>query len=363
MLSSLKNFFLAFFISLLVFGTGVYFLLNFIEDTSKDFIQPAAEEVQDSTDETEETSETGKEPDELLDTSEFSAVIIGIDSGLSQNSEKKEADMIILANINAKTKKLMISPLSCDTKTEVKGYILRLGAVYAEYGAETLIQTVRGYTGISVDYYCVLDYKSIEKIFEIFGEMEFDMEFNIPMDMVYDPFAGESPTETAADVLPANTEETTNDYERIDLKSGKQTIDAGKAIQLLRYRNYSNDNFERMDMQIEFIKEMLKQCFTFENLLNAQEIYEKIKESVLETNMDAKDLIKYAETFFAVPEYTIVDVSYPGGPLFENGVTFFKPDIRSAVNRYKPYRKDFVDTEDIGSGENINSIGNGEIIE
>jgi len=361
MLSSIRNFFLALIISLALFGVIAYFVVGFVDDSAQGFgSQPTTEPIENGG----ELTDPDGDASEILDTSEFTAVIIGIDSGVSQRSEKQEADMIFIVNVNAKTQALMLSPLSRDMKVDVKGYTLRLGAVYAEFDTETLLRAVRSYTGMQADYYCVLDYESIEKVFEILGDVEFD----IPEKMFYDPFMHtDEPTTdenyvepTTVATTPKNPEDaeeetTTRDYERISLASGPQEIDGEMAIKIFKYGKYDSKklesgktmmtfneaagNADRMKTQTDFIKEALKQKLTFENLINAKEIYEEIKEGVVETNMEARDFERYAETIFSLAEYTIKDVVYPGIPSIENGVTFFAPDVKSAVGRYRPYRK------------------------
>ena len=363
MLSSVRNFFLALIISLALFGVTAYFLIGFVDDSARGFGTQPTTEAPDSGGQ----SDNGDGTDEPLDTSEFTALIIGIDSGASQRSEKQEADAIFLVNINAKTQVLMISPLSRDMKIDVKGYTLRLGAVYSEFDVETLIRVIRSYTGLQADYYCVLDYESIEIIFEALGDVEFD----VPMDMFYDPFMHTDEPTTDEDYVETTAttrnpsdeeeeEETTKDYERISLASGTQEINGEMAVQIMRYGKYdsrtipekkktvmtfneASGNADRMKTQTDFIKEVLKQKLTFENLINAREIYEEVKEGVVETNMDARDFENYAETIFSLADYTIRDVVYPGIPRLENGVPFFAPDVKSAVIRYRPYRKELIE--------------------
>ena len=338
MLSSIRNFFLSLFISMLVFGVSAYFLVGFIDRTIND-----TSDTQEATnDENPDNENPDGEPDEFreIDENEFTALILGIDNGQSQHDEKQECDTIILLNINAETKTFMLSSLPCDMKTETKGYILRLGAVYAEFDAQMMIQTVRAYTGIQADYLCVLDYKSIEKVFEILG----DIEYNVPMDMYYNPNPDSDENDEETDAEPPkanNTGKIEIDYanEPIDLKAGRQRINGEQAVQLLRYRSYSNGNFDRIITQVDFIKEIIRQKITFANLANAKNIYTAVKKSVVETNMDEKDFEAYIETIFAVSNYEIKEVSYPGTVRNENGVSFFSPDIKSAIHRYHDYRK------------------------
>jgi len=345
MLSSLRNFFLALFISLLVFGVSAYFLVGFIDDNASGFGPQQNNNGEDVNGADNGDPDDDYYDDDPIDTSEFTALIIGIDSGLSQQDERQEADLIILLNVNAKTQTIMVSPLSCDMRTEVKGYVLRLGAVYSEFDAETFVETVWAYTGLMADYYCVLDYEGVEKIFNILG----DVSYNIPMDMFYDPFEdiintdAENTNEITGESFTEYTTEENEKHERIDLKAGLRRLNGEMAIQLLRYRNYSNGNSDRMATQLDFLKEVIRQKMTFQNLINAHVLYERIKESVVETNMDAISFEKYAETLFSLSQFTFREILYPGYPRNENGVLFYSPDVKTAVSIYRSFRKGMLD--------------------
>jgi anionic cell wall polymer biosynthesis LytR-Cps2A-Psr (LCP) family protein len=236
-------------------------------------------------------------------------------------------------------------------KTEVKGYTLRLGAVYAEFDSEILIETVWAYTGLRADYFCVLDYESAIEVFDILGSVRYD----VPMDMFFDPLAAsleetEGDDEVSGEPAEAAREENTTEehedygkHESIDLKAGMQIINGEKALQLLRYRNYANGNFDRMAVQMDFLKEVLSQNMVMRNFMRAGEIYEKVKESVVETNMDARSFENYAETMFMLSEFTFREIMYPGMIRNELGTLFFVPDVKSAVNRYMEFRKTWDD--------------------
>ncbi|MCL1859170.1 MAG: LCP family protein [Oscillospiraceae bacterium] len=384
MLSSLRNFFIALFISLLGFGISAYFLTGFIDNTMNGFFNPTptADERNKEEEDPENTNENGEEEDDTdEDLSEFTVLIIGIDDGKSQfedkdEDEKKEADTIFLVNINAKVKTIMISWLPANMKTEVAGYALRLGAVYTygEYsgrggqGMELMKKAVWSYTGLKPDYCIVLDYDSLEVLFDTLGEVE----YSIPENMYYKPTpyditTTDPPTEendeaeNANVYIPENIEDTTN-RDIIDLKKGKQMIDGAAAVQLLRYNSYisNEDNMNRTSIQIDFIKEVIRQQMTFENLERAEEIYTEIKEILfpaaedIKTGEDKKDIKtdfktdfteedfkKYTKTLFSLSEFNIKELKYPSNTAekTENGILFFYPDIKAAVNRYKDYRK------------------------
>ena len=388
MLSSLRNFFIALFISIIGFGIGAYFLTGFIDDTLNNFINPteASDDSGIKENETEDPNETEQDDeDEEKDLSDFTMLIIGIDDGKSQfedkdDDKKIEADTILFVNINAPTETIMMSSMPSNMKTEVGGYILRLGAVYSygEYtgkggrGMELMKETIWSYTGVKVDYCFVLDYDSLEIFFNILGEIEYTVPENMyykptPYDITTtDPPTEEETTVNNIRINDDTTEETTN-RDIIDLKKGKQTIDGATAVQLLRYNNYKDEQYDRTTIQIDFIKEVIRQQMTMENLARAEEIYtELIKilfgdEKVIEdedyiktnfkTDFSEEDFKKYTNTLFNLSDYSVKEIVYPSKSAMkvENGILFFDPDVKAAVSRYRDYRK----TEKIETTEKI----------
>jgi anionic cell wall polymer biosynthesis LytR-Cps2A-Psr (LCP) family protein len=208
-----------------------------------------------------------------------------------------------------------------------------------------------------------LDYESVVDVINILGDGR-GIRYDVPMDMFYDPFElpeaetadelnGASAAATESQAIPAVPTE--KNHESIDLKAGIQLLNGDRALQLLRYRNYANGNFGRMATQMDFLKEVLRQQMNARNLTRANEIFEKVKSSVVETNMDARTFEGYIETFFSLADFTIREIDYPGFVRNENGVAFFSPDVKSAAGLYRPFRK--------SADENINSIDTIDTVE
>ena len=330
MLTSLRNFILALFISLALFGVGAYFLVGFITGFL-DIIEPDVANRDDVP--TDLDDELNGSRNNNSNSSHLTLLIVGIDGGESQESEKQEADSIYLMDINADTQKFMISPIPCELRVDVKKYQLRIGMVMAEYGIETLAETVKSYTGLMPDYYCVFSYESVLALMELFGEVEFD----VPMDMFYMP-ERYPPIE-----IDEETGEPVEEQEpEIDLERGEQPIDGEKLVQLFRYKDYSNGNIGRIATQMDFIKEFIRQKMTLEYYGNAMIIYNSLKE-ILVTNMKETDFNKYMELIFsaAAASYEQVIEEYPGQLSFENGAFFYNPSVTQALRRYKQYRRDY----------------------
>lgn len=334
MLSSLRNFIVSLLLFLVIFGAGAYFLVGWITGFF-DFIDPVQEEIvglnpDDSEFIEEETNNNAK-------SSQLTILVVGIDDGQSQMNEKKEADAIYLIDINSETQKRMISPIPCETQVTVKNYILRLGMVMAEYGIEMLVDTVKSYTGITVDYYFVFEYTNIIELMELLGEVEFD----VPMDMFYMP-ERYPPVKIEVDEVTGKPigEPPEPQKPEIDLKRGTQLMDGEKIVQLFRYKDYSNGNLGRISTQMDFLQEIIRQKVTLEFYTNARLIYNSVKDSVV-TTMKETDFNKYMELIFASSSYEQVIVEYPGQMALENGALIYKPSTTTAFKRYEEYRKKY----------------------
>ena len=349
MLSALRNFALVFLLALVVLGLGAYFLINYIEqlygpDPDGPFADPNG-------------GSGWIRPNGAEDMGEFyklTLLFIGIDNGESQKTLRereegwagrraaegeeeyedriREADTIILMDINSRDRTFMTSHLPRDMRVEARGYTLRLGAVYAEHGTQALISTVRAYTGITPDFFIVLDYAGIEALFDILG----DIEFNVPHDMFHLP--------KPYDYYELDEEERAALEPEIDLRAGLQFLNGGQVVQLLRFRNYggghAREEAVRSNMHQNFIIEFTRQKFTLENFARADGIYEVIVESIVETDMRLEDFVNHIYLIFGLLEYEFREIAYPGRHVYENGVEFFIPDRFYAIGLYMEYRRE-----------------------
>jgi LCP family protein required for cell wall assembly len=328
MLTGLRNFLIALFASLLIFGVGAYFIIGAVNNS---FGGDPERNPGGRNGESGGAGNGGGEEtngyDVPVNLTEFTVLVLGIDDGLSQFDGRPEADTILLLNINASSQTLMVSMLPSDMRVEAGGYVMRLGSVYAEYfseeenenrGAEMMLDAVWVQTGLRADYYCVLDYESLVKVFGILG----DVEFNVPMDMYHNPL--EHLTDARGNIA-YEREEGAPEIKIINLRRGMQRINGDKALQLLRFRNYTDGTDGRTKTQLDFLRAVVNQKLNLETLANVSELYSAIKNSI-ETNLDERNFFdRYIEIIFSLPDYTIREITYPGRPEMQNGINFYIP--------------------------------------
>jgi len=359
MLSGLRNFFLAFLISLVICGLSAHFIINFVSGADgidyEDYL-------------TDEYGEPILSPDDDMEFYRFTALIIGIDDGASQyhprlefdeegmviwaeddedeiegeeqenirrwdegieNNGEREADAIILIGINARSREFTQSYLPRDMSVNVSGYTLRLGAVYAEHGAEKLVRVVHSYTGVRPDFYVVIDYGSIITLFDILGRVD----YVVPMNMHHSP--------RPYDYHELDEEDMARLRPEVDLRGGEQRLDGEQIVQLLRFRgyggNYINEEMSREDTHRSFIQEVVRQKFTFENLGRAQEIYEAVIDCIVETDMTAEDFENFTGLIFSFSEFDFRELEYPGTRSYDYGVHWFDPTRSGAIRFFSDF--------------------------
>ena len=264
----------------------------------------------------------------------------------------------------------MLSYIPRDMRVDVKGFAMLLGAVYVDFGREALVNSVWAYTGLRPDFFVVLDYGSIEAIFDELGDIEFD----VPVDMLHFPIPhdynelrrllelGElselrelereeqGELESLLRFLSITMDEL-NDEEFVDellapeieLESGVQMLNGEQIVQMLRFRSfgggYRNEETARANLHISVLQEVIRQKFTIENIGRAASIYNEVIGSIVETNMRAVDFGNFINTILGFWAYEFTEIIYPGRRDYENGVEFFLPNRPAALELFREHRR------------------------
>lgn len=127
-------------------------------------------------------------------------------------------------------------------------------------------------TDINIDYMATIDIEGFMDVVDAVG----GVDFYVPVKMrYYDP---------AADFL-------------IDLQEGQQVLDGSKALQLVRYRNYTMGDLQRIQVQQDFmvaVYEEIKDDLNFAELIDLS----KIAYEIVDTDFGLFDVLKYVEYLF-----------------------------------------------------------------
>lgn len=193
---------------------------------------------------------------------------------LGLDNDETRADVILLLNFDTGSKNLNILSIARDTRVRVKGEYCKINAVYSK-GIRLMKNKITEITDLDIDYYAVMNLKGFRETIDLLGGVEFD----VPFRMKYD-----DPTQDL----------------HINLLKGRQILDGDKAEQLIRYRKgnrkgqgYSEGDIGRIEIQQEFLKELIRQKVNLKYIGKIDEMFGILKK-YLKTDIGIDEVVKYA---------------------------------------------------------------------
>ena len=233
-------------------------------------------------------SETPSEPEydpvqpkvsgERISEDVYSILVFGAD----ESSNLTDTIMVVTYNVTNQMATAMSIPR--DTITNSRGVGVdakKINAVYAragggEKGINALMDEVSELVGFSIDYYVMVNWELVGMMVDAIGGVYFD----VPWDMWYsDPYQ---------DLY-------------IDLQEGYQLLNGDQAMQLVRWRkNMNKKTFStkgeksvgdtgRLEIQQNFLKEVLKQTLQLKNATRVSELSKLFGENVV-SNLTVENL-------------------------------------------------------------------------
>ena len=241
----------------------------------------------------------------------YTFLLVGQDTAGGGNT-----DTMILITFDTVNKTIDGMSLPRDTMINVdrKGSGHRLNAVYnynkgsdpdtqVEKGITALKKEVGKLTGITPDFYIIVQWEAVGELVDALGGVYFD----VPFDMDYD------------DPTPGQDL-------HIHLKEGYQKLDGEQAMGLIRWRHnndysvqYPNGDLGRMETQQDFLKAVAEECLKPSTLLKAPALAEVFMENVT-TDLTLGNILAFAQlasgmdaeqdvNFVSMP---VQDAQYPG---------------------------------------------------
>lgn len=234
--------------------------------------------------------------------------------GVSEDVSIKLTDTIMLVGYNPQNQKAFIVSIPRDTyvgnnSKYANGYD-KINAKY-QVGYECLISEVEEITGVTIDYYVLIENNALIDIVNSIG----GVEFNVPIDMDYDDI--------------------TQDL-HIHLNSGLQILTGEQAEQLLRFRHnnngssypssYGDNDYGRMRTQREFLKTLAKQLIRINNVPKVKEIVTAVYNNV-ETDINLSKVLAYIPYGLKLDvENDLIMIQLPGQSDLINDLWFYVPD-------------------------------------
>lgn len=212
-------------------------------------------------------------------------------------------DTILVATINTNKNTISIMSVPRDTKVQIKNKTMKINAVYSYAqnsgmnDEEVLIDTVSEVTGIGINYYAIINTEAFRDIVDKLG----GVRYNVPRDYDYD-----------------------DPYQdlHIHLKKGDQVLNGENAEGLVRYRyDYARADLERVEVQQDFIKEMIKQKLRLEYIPKIPSVYKTISKNVI-SNLKVDDVIDFGKKVVGIDEGAIQTFTLPGEPKMIGGASY-----------------------------------------
>ncbi|MCD8238800.1 MAG: LCP family protein [Clostridiales bacterium] len=216
------------------------------------------------------------------------------------------SDVIIVACFDKNTGKINALSIPRDTYVTLSDSLynemkaaghyapktMKINAVHSwagEDGDKFLTEELEEMLGIpQISYYITINVEAFQKIVDDIGGITVD----VPQDMYY--------TDATQDLY-------------IDLKAGLQTLDGYQAMGLVRFRQYTNGDVDRVQVQQLFLNALLEQALSTETILKNINNYVETFLTYVKTNMTVTDALKYTPFFPVLNSDSLVMATLPGG--------------------------------------------------
>lgn len=256
----------------------------------------------------------------------YTFLLVGTDMG------DGNTDTIMVASYDTKGQKVSIMSIPRDTMINESWDIKKINSVYSRTGSSisSLANRIQKLVGFKPDFYVKVDLTMFVKLVDLVGGVEFD----VPQDMKYD-----------------------DPYQNlhIDLKKGVQVLDGEHAMQLVRFRRYSEGDIKRVEVQQAFMKALIKECLSLQHWGKIKAYIDLAMENV-QTDLEAGSVVWFAANVLGlggVPALDMDDVytctipgNYWGGTWSratgqnQSYVTIYPKQVVELVNeRFNPYEQ------------------------
>lgn len=234
---------------------------------------------------------------------EFNILVLGLDQPDKLFPEKigRRSDTMLLAHVDLLNKEVTGVSIPRDTRVRLdngKGWT-KINSAYTDGGVEGSIRVVEEITGISPDYYMVVDTASTKHLVDLAGGVTVTVDKRMKYDDNWQDL-------------------------HINLKPGTQHLDGEQAVGFLRFRHDATGDIARMKRQQQFVRAMAERMLDPANLPKLPWIISELRRQV-QTDMADADLLYAAKEMKDVPPSHLVFHSLDGESRTIRGVSYFLP--------------------------------------
>ncbi|HHY17868.1 MAG TPA: LCP family protein [Firmicutes bacterium] len=289
-----------------------------------DFENKVAGDPQGSGNEPEQSRETPKAEEveskgntalRAFPSPDFNMLILGIDA---RQNEPSRSDVMILANIDPQTRKVVLISIPRDTKVEIPGvgytkinHAHFLGEIKGGNHAGTMasLQAASNLLNCDIHCYVKVNFQGFKSFIDSIGGV--DLELKEPVKLT---FAGVT--------LPAET----------------QKLDGDTALKLVRERfSLPDGDFGRQKLQYLVLQALAEKLLAPKYIPRIPELITEVRHNVLDTNLTDTDAISLAWMFKGISSGDVTHLSIPGhpeyafDPLVESEVYYWVPETDKAA--------------------------------
>jgi LCP family protein required for cell wall assembly len=188
------------------------------------------------------------------------ALVIGTDKRLGPEAEqtgRSDTLLLVRADPHSNTISLLSFPRDLGVTIRCPGRIEqhdRINAAYSECGSLGSLETVRGLTGIPINYFVTVNFRGFMQLVNKLGGVWIDVDRRYLCN-----------SSTCPEVTP------------IDLQPGYQRLPAGRALAYVRFRHFDSDIYRvaRQQLFLKALKQQITNSLDFGTVLDIVDAVEK----------------------------------------------------------------------------------------
>ncbi|MDI3327884.1 MAG: LCP family protein [Alicyclobacillaceae bacterium] len=208
----------------------------------------------------------GEELAQWTGTERVNILLMGVDN--RDRDSHPRSDSMILVSVDPQTRSAQMYSIMRDTWYRIPGHGYdKINAAFALGGPSLAVRTVEDFLRIPVHYYVVTDFVGFEKLVDIVGGVDLNVEKEMDYvdDGVYD----------------------------IHLRPGMQHLDGKHALMYVRFRHDAQSDFARTQRQRQFLLALAQKMKSAGTLAKLPVILREM-EPYVQTNMNLNDMIQLA---------------------------------------------------------------------
>lgn len=228
---------------------------------------------------------------------DINILILGIDARPGELNSR--SDTMILVSLHPSIERAVLVWIPRDTRlyTPIKGNY-KINNINAIKGPEAACEVVATLMGVEVDHYVVVNFQGFERIIDILGGVEMDVDINL--------------YSTRSNVY---------------LHKGRQRLNGKEALKYVRFRAMPDADIGRTQRQQRFVKALLNQVLRVETITRLPRLLPELRENIY-TNIRLPDLLFLTELAFLFDENNISTQTLPGYHFIDpySGTSYWEVD-------------------------------------